>query len=77
MEALTVHRIGIPVWRKELLDEDALGRGRVLGEFNASTLDSVGPVGGDQGMKVLCEMNSLVDEHEQFLKYLIPRVDAQ
>jgi len=40
-------RTGIPEWRKEPKDEDALGRDRVLGEFNASTLDLVGRFGGD------------------------------
>lgn len=63
---MTVPRIGILRWKKEPVDEDALARvndaqrrDRVLGEFNASTLDSVGPLGGDQGMKVLQEMNEL------------------
>jgi len=32
---------------------------RVLEEFNQSVLDDVGPVGGEQGMKVLQEMNEL------------------
>jgi hypothetical protein len=35
---------------------------KVLQEFNASTLDDVGPVaGGDQEIKVLKEMNELQD----------------
>jgi hypothetical protein len=38
---------------------DVQRRDRVLGEFNASTLDNVGPMQGDQGMKVLSEMNDL------------------
>jgi len=42
------------------------------GGGNASTLDSVGPVRGDQGMKVLREMNSLADEHGQFAKSMEP-----
>ncbi len=45
-------------------------RDRVLGELNASTLDPVGSVGGDQGMKVLAEMNSLAEEHDRFMKSL-------
>jgi hypothetical protein len=35
-------------------------------EFNRSTLDDVGPVGGEQGMRVLHKMNSLVDDHDDF-----------
>jgi hypothetical protein len=69
-------RTGITTWRKERMDDDALGRDRVLGELNASTLDSVGPLGGDQGMKVLSEKHSLTDEHDDLMKNLAPRVDA-
>jgi hypothetical protein len=47
---------------------DAQRRDRVLGELNASTLDSVGPVKGDQGMEVLSEMNSLGEEVGVFVK---------
>jgi hypothetical protein len=59
------------------MDEDARmndgqKRDRILGGGNASTLDSVGPVRGDQGMKVLREMNSLADEHGQFAKSMEP-----
>jgi hypothetical protein len=43
---------------------------RVLVDFNASTLDPVGPLGGDQGMKVLA------DQHEEFVKSLVPGVDG-
>ena len=32
-------------------------RDRVLGEFNRLTLDEVGPVGGEQGMRVVQQMN--------------------
>jgi hypothetical protein len=40
-------------------------------------LDDVGPVGGaEQGMKVLSEMNSLADDHDEFVKTLAPRVDV-
>jgi len=65
------------------MDEDVLdrindeqNRRRVLIEFNQSTLDPVGPLGGDQGMKVLSEMNFLADEHDQFVKSLAPRAEA-
>ena len=48
------------------------GRDRVLGEFNASTLDSVGQVGGqDQQMRVLGEMNEL----EQTIREGMPKVN--
>jgi hypothetical protein len=66
------------------MDEDTLTRmndgerrDRVLGEFGASTLDNGDPIKGDQVMKLLSEMNSLTDEHERFLKYLISGVDTQ
>jgi hypothetical protein len=36
-------------------------RGRVLDEFNRSTLDDVSPVGGDQEIKVLKELNEMQD----------------
>ena len=46
-------------------DEDALGRDRILGEFNQSMLDPVGPVGPpERQMKVLGEMNELAEHHE-------------
>jgi hypothetical protein len=31
---------------------------------------------GEQGMKVLFEMNSLVDDHDEFVNSLAPRVDV-
>jgi hypothetical protein len=37
-------------------------RNRILEQFNRENLDAVGPIAGaEQGMKVLSEMNSLVD----------------
>lgn len=52
-------------------------RTRVRDSLNRSTLDDVGPIGGaEQGMKVLSEMNSLADEHDQFMRGLAPRVDV-
>jgi hypothetical protein len=39
-------------------------RPAVLEEFNCSTLADVGPVGGDQKIKILSEMNEMQDfEH--------------
>jgi len=34
---------------------------QVLVNFNASTLDDVGPVGGDKGEKFLSELNEMQD----------------
>jgi hypothetical protein len=42
----------------------------VLVDFNASTLDPVEPLGGDQGMKILS------DQHEEFVKSLAPKVEV-
>jgi hypothetical protein len=48
-----------------------------IDQFNRSTLDAVGPIGGrEQGMKALRKMNSLVDDHDEFVKCLGPRVDG-
>jgi hypothetical protein len=49
-------------------------RDRFLEEFNNSTLDPVGPVGGDHGMSVLKEMNDLEAGHDEFVKSLAPGV---
>jgi hypothetical protein len=57
---------------------DPRRRTRVLDSFNKSTLDDVGPVeGAGQGMKVLSEMNSLVDDHDAFVKSLAPSVGVR
>jgi hypothetical protein len=53
---------------------------RVLGEmnsavdFNASTLDSDEPAGGDQVMALLKEMNDLEAAHDEFGKILASRM---
>ena len=49
---------------------------RILDEFNQSTLDPVGPFGGEQGMKVLSKINSLVDDHDAFVRNLAPIVNV-
>jgi hypothetical protein len=36
-------------------------RERFLSDFNASTLDPVGPLGGDKGEKFLSELNEMQD----------------
>jgi hypothetical protein len=55
---------------KRLADPER--RNRILNEFNRDQMDDVGPVGGEQRMKVLSEMNSRVDEHGEFFKSLAP-----
>jgi hypothetical protein len=40
------------VRKRWILFRNPQARDRVLGEFNRSTLDDVGPLGGDQGMTV-------------------------
>jgi hypothetical protein len=47
-------------------------RDRVLNDFNQSTLDPVGPVGGEQGMSVLKDMNELEAGHDEFVKSMAP-----
>ena len=48
-----------------------------MGEFNRSGLDEVGSVGGqEEGMNVISEMNSLVDDHDGFVKCLATRSDG-
>jgi len=42
-------------------------RDRVLEQFNRSTLDDVGPVGGDQCMVALKEMNDLGQQRKQIV----------
>jgi hypothetical protein len=50
---------------------DPKARERVLDEFNRDNLDGVGRVGeAEQGMRILSEMNSLVDDHDEFVKSL-------
>ena len=43
------------------LFEDSQMRDQILKEFNASTLDPVGPVGGDKGESYLKELNEMTD----------------
>ena len=52
---------------------DPKRRDQALAEFNRSTLDDVGPVGGqDQQMRVLGEMNELAKEREQLIQESVP-----
>ena len=36
-------------------------RNRILDQFNNSTLDDVGPLGGEKGEKFLSELNEMAD----------------
>ena len=47
-------------------------RDKILNEVNRSTLDDVEPLGDDQGMTVLKEMNELETGHNEFVKTLAP-----
>jgi hypothetical protein len=40
---------------------DPQGRDQILRDFNASTLDPVGPLGGDKGEKFLKELNGMAN----------------
>jgi len=60
--------IGIQRWMKERMNEGALGRDRILGEFNASTLDPTGSLRADQEMKVVSERHSLTVDRRRFMK---------
>ena len=44
-----------------ILRKTKLRRDQILKEFNASTLDSVGPLGGDKGDNFLKELNEMAD----------------
>ena len=47
-------------------------RDKILNDFNQSTLDPAGPLGGDQSMAVLQDMNELESSHDEFVKSLAP-----
>jgi len=41
-----------------------------LDDFNQSTLDDVGPVGGEKAIRVLQEMHDIEAGHDEFVKSL-------
>lgn len=52
-------------------------RERVLDEFNQSTLDDVGPIGGgEQAMKVLQKMNELGEHQEHIIREGFPKINV-
>jgi len=55
---------------------DPRHRTRLLDSLNKSTLDDVGPAGGDKSMAVLKDINELESDNEEFVKSLAPRVDV-
>jgi hypothetical protein len=61
---------------RKIRQRQAHRRDRILDEFNQSTLDDVGPLGGDQGMKLLSQTNSMVDEHDKFVNSLMRTIDV-
>jgi hypothetical protein len=61
-------RKAVKRWKPDILS-DARRRERVLDQLNASTMDDVGPVGGqEQGMKVLSDMNDLDQQFEKHIE---------
>ena len=62
--------------RYQLRMSDAKAREKVLSEFNQATLDDVHPLGGDQGIAVLNDMNELQSDHDEFVKGLAPSVNV-
>ena len=51
-------------------------RESVFNDFNQSTFDPFGQIGGDQGMAVLKEMNDLEAGYYEFVKSLAPSVEV-
>jgi hypothetical protein len=47
-------------------------RNRILNDFNRENMDDVKPLGGDQGLAVLKEMNDLEAGHDEFVMSLPP-----
>jgi hypothetical protein len=47
-----------------------------MASMNRENLDDVGPIGGDQPMAVLKDMNELEAGHDGYVKSMAPRVDA-
>jgi hypothetical protein len=52
-------------------------RDRIQDEINRDNTPDVGPVGGDQGMAVLKEMNDLEAWHDEFIKSLAPSLEVK
>jgi hypothetical protein len=63
--------------KRRRLFRNPKARERILGEFNQSTLDDVGPVvGAEQGMKVLQEMNELGEAQELIIREGAPKISV-
>lgn len=55
---------------------DPRRRERMLQAMSRDNTPDVKPLGGDQGMAVLKEMNDLEWDHEEFVKSFAPRGDV-
>jgi hypothetical protein len=63
--------------RNGMLFQNPMAREEALDEFNRSTLDEVGPIGGaEQGMKVLQEMNELGEAQEQIIRDGVSKISV-
>jgi hypothetical protein len=69
-------RCVIVVRRDYLLFPSPEANDRVLGEFDSSTWNSGGPIKGDQGKKVLQEMNELGEAQEHIRRESFPKVSV-
>jgi transcription antitermination factor NusA-like protein len=57
------------------LFRDPKVRDRILDEFNRDNMDDVGPLRGDQGRKVLQEMNQLGERQEKIIRDGVPTIN--
>lgn len=51
-------------------------REKILHEFNRAQMDDVGPLGGDQGMTVLKDINDLGQRQEQIIRESFAKVSV-
>jgi hypothetical protein len=56
---------------------DPTNRKRMLQAMNRENMDDVGPLGGEQGMKGLQEMNELAKQLEQIIRDGIPKFNVR
>jgi uncharacterized protein YfeS len=62
--------------RSLALLNDPRNRERILRAMNMENMDDVGPLGGDQGMAVLKDMNELGEQQEQIIRESSPKVSV-
>jgi len=63
--------------RRRSLFQTLETRDRVPGEFHRDQMADVGPIGGQERMKVLREMNDLKSGDGDFIRSLVPSVTVQ